>query len=514
MTKRQIRRINYLLLTIIVFGQLSALVPPAGVAFAQQSPQPPMDVRLVPDRGAPERPAYDRQNTETWPDSFPKKEECGRFDLFCKAGDWFSDRWQDAQDLWTDFFTEGESGSLLSRIKGILLGFAKGLGDFIAGVGDLVKQLLSLLWEFLTNPSSALQKVQAMITGIIESFKQAFTAVRDALSADPPDFGDAAMEVAIMLGFQAIVDALRAGLIGQAIGRGLFELVASVGPAVMARVGGRIAEVFNRASDMANGVMSRVQAVTNAKRWALDKLESATAILPFARTKRILSSMIDDTLKPGQLESKYSDLPRHFGNSPYVRDRMDELERLAKECVEQGTGSRPCRQRDGPFNNIKGEYREARMRSWMDDTIGGTSRIGDHDVTKNGWDDFRSLDVGDGSGDQRYIFGEAKDRTTESNRAGVGDFEKFMTGSPPRFNRAGFEERLDQLVTDGVVSASERDKVIDALENGRVEIVIFGGGVDQPFTGPVSGLSHLAVGGTRADGSAIPDVSVRVHIDK
>jgi hypothetical protein len=510
MTKRQIRRINYLLLTIIVFGQLSALVPPVGVAYAQQ---PPMDVRLVPDRSSPERPAYDRQNTETWPDSFPQKEECGRFDLFCKAGDWFSDRWQDAQDLWTDFFTEGESGSLLSRIKGILLGFAKGLGDFIAGVGDLVKQLLSLLWEFLTNPSSALQKVRAMITGVIESFRQAFTAVRDALSADPPDFGDAAMEVAIMLGFQAIVDALRAGLIGQAIGRGLFELVASVGPAVMARVGGRIAEVFNRASDMANGAMSRVQAVTNAKRWALDKLESATAILPFARTKRILSSMIDDTLKPGQLEGNYTDLPRHFGNSPYVRDRMDELERLAKECVEQGAGSRPCQQRNGHWSNIRGEYREARLRSWTDQTYGGSSRIDDHDVNGNGWDDFRDLDARDGSGNRRYVFGESKDSINEGG-VGPGNLNMVMTGSPPRLNKTGFQTRLDKLLSDGVIDATEHADILKALDEGRVEIVVFGGGTDRPFTGTVAGVSTLPVDGTRSDGSAIPDVSVRVHVDK
>jgi hypothetical protein len=227
-----------------------------------------------------------------------------------------------------------------------------------------------------------------------------------------------------------------------------------------------------------------------------------------------LSAMVDDTLQPGQLERHYGGLPEHFGSSPYVGKFMDDLERLAKECVEQGAGSRPCTQNRGHFNNVRAEFREARMRSWIDTAVGGRSRIADHDVTANGWDDFRSIDVGDGSGNQRYVFGEAKDRSSESNRAGVGDFDKFMTGSPPRFNRTGFEERLDQLVSDGTVSASERDKIIESLEQGRVEIVIFGGGVDQPFTGAVAGLTRLAVGGNGADGAPIPDIPVRVHIDK
>src|SRR5262245_20190278 len=140
MTKRRLRRINYLLLAVIVFGQLSALFPVGGggtaVAYAQQ---PPMDVRLVPNRGAPERAAYDEQNYHITPEMLEPKDECGRWDLFCKAGNWLSDRWQDAKDLWTDFFTTGESGSFLSRIKGILIGFAQGLGDFITGIADLVK---------------------------------------------------------------------------------------------------------------------------------------------------------------------------------------------------------------------------------------------------------------------------------------------------------------------------------------------------------------------------------------
>jgi hypothetical protein len=513
MTKRQLRRINFLFLAIIVFGQLSALVPPVAVAYAQPQ-QPPMDVRLVPDRDSPDRPQYDRQNLPITSDMLEPEDDCGRWDLFCKAGDWLSDRWQDAQDLWTDFFTTGESGSFLSRIKGILIGFAQGLGDFITGIADLVKQLLSLLWEFLTDPAAALTKIRAMITGVIEAFRQAFSAVMDALSADPPQFGDAAMEVAVMLGYQAIVDALKAGLIGRAIGRGLFELVASVGPTVMARVGGRIADVFTRAGEMANGALSRVQAVTDAKRWALGKLESARAVLPFTRTKHILSSMIDDTLKPGQLERNYVGLPEHFGNSNYVRDRMDELEQLAKDCVTQGAGSRPCQQRDGHWNNIRGEFREARMRDWIDSTVGGRSRLSDHDVTKNGWDDFRDLDVGDGSGDRKYVFGEAKDRSSDTNRAGVGDFSSFMSGSPPRFNRTGFEARLNQLLSDGVIDATEQADILKAIDDGRVEIVVFGGGTDTPFTGAVNGLTKLPVDGTRADGSAYPDVPVRVHVDK
>ncbi len=47
-----------------------------------------------------------------------------------------------------------------------------------------------------------------------------------------------------------------------------------------------------------------------------------------------------------------------------------------------------------------------------------------------------------------------------------------------------------------------------------MEIVVFGGGTDRPFTGTVAGVSTLPVDGTRSDGSAIPAVSVRVHVDK
>jgi hypothetical protein len=281
----------------------------------------------------------------------------------------------------------------------------------------------------------------------------------------------------------------------------------------MARAGGRIADIFNRASDMADGAMSRVQWITDAKKWALDKLESARGALPFARTKRILSSMIDDTLKPGQLEDFYTDLPQHFGSSPYVRDRMDTLEQLVKECAEQGKGSSPCRARDGHWSNIRGEFRETRLRSWTDSTYGGSSRISNHDVNGNGWDDFRDIDAGTGNGDRKYVFGESKDTLNEGGM-GPGDLRMFMTGSPPRFNRTGFETRLNQLLSDGVIDATEQADILKALDEGRIEIVVFGGGNNRPFTSTVTGVSALAQDGTLPDGSARPDVPVRVHIDK
>jgi hypothetical protein len=485
MTKRRrLQTANVVLLVLLLVAQALATLPRPATAYADD---PPIRVRLVPDRGDPARTPYDQQNVETWPGSFPSGGGGGGILGGLKAiRGWFADRWQDAKDLWTDLFTEGESGSLLSRVKGILIGLVKGLMDFGKGLWDLAKQLLSLLWDFLTHPARALERVKGMITGVIESIKDAFNGMRDALSEDPPDFGEGALEVGTLLGYQAIVDCVRSGLYGQAIGRGLFELVATFGPGAIAKAGGKVADIFARAGEMAGGPLSKFKSITEIKSWSMNLLRDAGGKLPFAKTKYVASRMVDEFVDPAAMKAYYADLPKHIAGSDYVASNLDKLRDLARQCAKDGNSGAACDALKGHFSNIRGEYREQRMESWIDQNVGGQSELtATHDVNTNGFDDYRQVGG-------KYVFGESKDVMRDG---GVDSAALSRLVDPsvatPTLNVGGFTARVDLLRDQGVISPSEHTAIMQAVKNGDVEVVFFAGGTARPFIGKFGGMTQL-----------------------
>jgi hypothetical protein len=167
-------------------------------------------VQLVPDREDAARATYDRQP------GVPEVAAEGQRRSF--RSDW--------RELTRDAETDGG----VARLVGVVRGLVYGLRELGPRLRDAVQQLGRIMWDMVTRPDLAFAQVRALIAGVFGRFPEAFGSIREAIAPPGRRFDQAATEVAVLLGYQAIVDALQHGLYGQAVGRGLFELVASYGP--------------------------------------------------------------------------------------------------------------------------------------------------------------------------------------------------------------------------------------------------------------------------------------------
>ena len=191
-------------------------------------------------------------------------------------------------------------------------------------------------------------------------------------------------------------------------------------------------------------------------------------------------NVLDEKLYPG------------FGefllNSSYLNDNYT----LMRVLAENGHRSPLL----GHITQLQGEYRELRFyqyatadgQDFLFRHTGPINEGGVDAVTKKG-DVYYWVDAKDKSQGNGLILDGFQNGDVSLHK---GDLKNYITaGSQNTFNREYFEIETLRLVDVGEISGQQFIQLHQALEDGRLEVAIFGGGSLRPFDTKLISISEL-----------------------
>lgn len=192
-------------------------------------------------------------------------------------------------------------------------------------------------------------------------------------------------------------------------------------------------------------------------------------------------NMLDERIYPGIAE--------FLINSNY----LDENYYLMKSLAEQGDQSSLL----GHIKQLQGEYRELRFHQFATNDgqgflfrhIGPINEGGVDAVTQKGniyyWVDVKDKSQGAGL----IINGPSSGSTV----VGVGDLENYISSQNGAyfFDRDYFGNEVIRLRLAGEIDLAQAEALLEAVDEGRVEVMIFAGGSLNSFSNVLLNLDNL-----------------------
>jgi hypothetical protein len=97
---------------------------------------------------------------------------------------------------------------------------------------------------------------------------------------------------------------------------------------------------------------------------------------------------------------------------------------------------------------------------------------------------------------------------------GCRDFEDLIVETPDGrylFNKDYFDKELDAMLDQGNLDESRREAIVQAAQSGRLEVMLFAGGIPHPFDDTLDGIR--VAGGLESPWPGGPRIPLQLIID-
>jgi hypothetical protein len=253
--------------------------------------------------------------------------------------------------------------------------------------------------------------------------------------------------------------------------------------------GQNAAELVARHTDDPEGLkgMFRIVGESSETYWnpryveGLERIVFSSAGLSPDTIKYLPINTLDDRL--------YPDFSEFLSNSEYLQVYRNDMNFYASRGYQD--------ELLGHIRNLQGEYREARFHLFATNDsqdflfrhTGSINEAGIDAITQKGnkyyWVDVKDKSQGDGLILTGYTGG--------SHPLGVADLDNYIISQNRTysFNRDYFDNEVLRLLDADEISIDQFNALILALDEGRLEVMIFAGGSIMPFNNTLWSLDAL-----------------------